>query len=97
MAAGGNAAPVTNGTHAFSKPIELAIGLPHRLGTRIHLHLTILASSVMLFLTSASMDAGQAGAAMGSFVYAMPDVSHFKGPQLNKALTCFRDTILASL
>ena len=84
MAAGGKAAPVTNGTHASSKPIELAIGLPHSPGTRIYLHLTILASSVMLFLTSASMDAGQAGAALGSFVYAMPDVGHLERPIIDE-------------
>ena len=75
MAAGAKSVPLTNGTHTSGEPIELAIALPHSPGVRIHLHLTVLASSLMLFLTSASMDAGQSGAAMGSFVYAMPDVS----------------------
>lgn len=74
MAAGAKSAPVTNGTHATNKPIERAISLPNSPGTRIYLHLTVLTSSVMLFLTSTSVDAGQSGAAMGSFVYAMPDV-----------------------
>ena len=74
MAAGAKTGPTTNGTHASGKPVELAISLPHNPGTRIHLHLTVLASSVMLFLTSSSIEAGQSGAAMGSFVYAMPDV-----------------------
>lgn len=74
MAADAKPAPAVNGTHPPSKPFELAITLPQSPGTRIHLHITVLASSLMLFLTSASMDAGQASAAMGSFVYAMPDV-----------------------
>ena len=74
MAAGAKSVPVTNGTHASSKPVELAISLPNSPGTRIHLHLTVLAASVILFLTTAGMDAGQGAATMGSFVYAMPDV-----------------------
>lgn len=75
MAAGGKSTPVTNGTHASNTPIELAISLPRSPGTQIYLHLTISESSVLLFLTSGSLDGGQTGTAMGSFVYAMPDVS----------------------
>ena len=74
MAADAKPLPMTNGTHSPNKPFELAITLPQSPGTKIHLHLTVLASSLMLFLTSASVDATQAGASMGSFVYAMPDV-----------------------
>ena len=74
MAAGAKTVPITNGTHTSNKPIELAISLPQSPGTRIHLHLTVSESTVVLFLTSATLDAGQNGAAMGSFVYAMPDV-----------------------
>lgn len=59
--------------------IQLAIDLPHSPGTRINLHLTVLAKSILLFLTSTSPDAGQQAAAMGSFVYAMPDVSNVHG------------------
>ena len=55
--------------------MELSIGLPHNLGTRIHLHLTILATSIIVFLSSATLDGAQAGAAMSSFIYAIPDVS----------------------
>ncbi|TKA71064.1 hypothetical protein B0A55_07233 [Friedmanniomyces simplex] len=74
MAAGAREAPpVINGTPTAGQPIELSVGLPHNLGTRIHLHLTILATSIMLFLSSATLDGAQAGAAMSSFVYAMPD------------------------
>lgn len=76
MTVGANNKPAANGdgTDTPAKPLECAISLPHIPGTRIHLRLTISESTVMLFLTSASMDARQGGAAMGSFVYAIPNV-----------------------
>jgi hypothetical protein len=74
MAADAQLSPAINGTRNEGA-IELALDLPHSPGTRINLHLTVLAKSVLLFLTSTSPDAGQQAAAMGSFVYAMPDVS----------------------
>nr|POF24003.1 hypothetical protein CFP56_54939 [Quercus suber] len=75
MAAELEQAPHINGTGPANKPVQLSIGLPRSPGTRIYLHLTVLATSIVLFVTSAGIEAGQAGAAMGSFVYAMPDVS----------------------
>jgi len=75
MAADARVPPMTNGTHDTNKPIELSIGLPHSPGTRIYLHLTILATHLVLFVTNANVDAGQTPTALGSFVYAMPDVS----------------------
>lgn len=68
--------PTQNGTHTPSgKPIELAITLPSSPGTKIHIHLTVLAATTVLFLTSAALDAGTtATASMGSFVMGMPDV-----------------------
>ncbi|KAK5685073.1 hypothetical protein LTS10_003148 [Elasticomyces elasticus] len=69
----GQAPPVTNGTHSQGEPVELSISLPHSFGTKIHLHLTILAKCIMLFMSSAALDGAQAGAAMSSFIYAMPD------------------------
>ena len=74
MSTSTDSAPAVNGTHTPHKPIELSIGLPHNPGTRIYIHLTILATSIVLFVTSAGIEAGQGGAAMGTFVYAMPDV-----------------------
>lgn len=64
-----------NGTHSSSEPIELAIDLPRSLGTRVNVHLTLLANAALLFLSSSSAESGSSAAAMGSFVYAMPDVS----------------------
>ena len=75
MAAGAHAKPLANGVHDESKPIELAFELPHSPGLRINLHLTIKATSILLFLTSTHAESSQSTASMGSFVYAMPDVS----------------------
>jgi len=66
-----------NGTHApvsSSKPIQLALPLPHAPHSLIHIHLTILKNSLLLFLTTSSTDSGSTLAAMGSLVYAMPNV-----------------------
>ncbi|CAK1362318.1 unnamed protein product [Cercospora beticola] len=63
-----------NGTHTDSKPLELAIDLPRSPGLKLNLHLTILANSILLFLTSTDSDALPSSAVqMGSFVYALPD------------------------
>lgn len=67
---------MTNGTSPSAKPIELAIPLPHAPGSRIHIHLTVLATAIMVFLTNTSYESTGTAAAMGSFVYAMPDVRH---------------------
>lgn len=74
MATNQDIKPIPNGTKSSEKPIELAIALPHNPGLRIHIHLTVLATSLMVFLTSTDLGGGQAGAPMGSLVYAMPDV-----------------------
>ena len=76
MAAGASGSPAVNGTEATNKALELAIDLPHSPGLKLHLHLTILANSILLFLTSTSSEAGPGAVSMGSFVYALPDVSH---------------------
>ncbi|KAK5166697.1 uncharacterized protein LTR77_008241 [Saxophila tyrrhenica] len=78
MAAGAAPPPATNGTHPPTNPLELAISLPHTPGTRIHLRLEVLAASLMLFLTSASAEGASSSAALGSFVYAMPDHADVK-------------------
>jgi hypothetical protein len=65
------------------KPLELSFPLPKYPHTTLHIHLTILATSTLLFLTTtspgdSSNGGGGGGSAitkpMGSFVYAMPDV-----------------------
>ncbi|KXT06693.1 hypothetical protein AC578_8606 [Pseudocercospora eumusae] len=73
MAVGASSAPAANGTTGDNKVVELAIDLPRSPGMRVNIHLTILAKSIVLFLTTTSAELGSAPSAMGSFVYAMPD------------------------
>lgn len=75
MAASIETKPTMNGELPESKCIELAVDLPHSPGLRVNLKLTVLANSILLFLTSSTADASQGAAAMGSFVYGLPDVS----------------------
>lgn len=79
-----------NGTHTDSKPLELAIDLPRSPGLKLNLHLTILANSILLFLTSTDSDAlPNSAVQMGSFVYALPDVSfHYQTPLTSSFLHC---------
>ncbi|SMR47328.1 unnamed protein product [Zymoseptoria tritici ST99CH_3D1] len=65
--------PAANGIDAPSKTVELAIDLPHSPGSKVNLHLTILANSILLFLSSSTPESSQGAAGMGSLVYAIPD------------------------
>ncbi|KAK1471554.1 hypothetical protein CCUS01_06037 [Colletotrichum cuscutae] len=53
---------------------QLLIPLPHSLDTRIHIHLSTKAKVATLFLTSVTQDEQSGPAALGSFVYALPNV-----------------------
>lgn len=53
---------------------QLSIPLPHSLDTRIHIHLSTKAKVATLFLTSVTQDEQSGPAALGSFVYALPNV-----------------------
>ncbi|KAK5256333.1 hypothetical protein LTR16_003487 [Cryomyces antarcticus] len=66
------AAALTKGTSPAAGPIQLSIPLPRARGTRIHVHLTILVTSTLLFLTTSASELGSL-ASLGSFVYAMPN------------------------
>lgn len=57
------------------RPIELSFPLPKAPETRIHLHLTINTTSLVLFLTTSLSGDTSTTAPLGSFVYALPDVS----------------------
>jgi hypothetical protein len=57
-------------------PTELSFPLPKALHTTAHIHLTVLDNCTMVFLaTSTPGDSAGSVKPMGSFVYAMPDVS----------------------
>lgn len=74
MAGSPNPPIMTNGNSPAAKPIELAVQMPYAPDSRIHLHLTILTTSIVLFVTSTNHESSGVGASLGSFVYAMPDV-----------------------
>lgn len=57
------------------EPIQLSFPLPRSLDTRIYVHLAIQSKSIMIFLTTAAADEMSSPPSMGSFVYALPDVS----------------------
>ncbi|GJC88728.1 hypothetical protein ColLi_11566 [Colletotrichum liriopes] len=52
---------------------QLSIPLPRSLDTRIHIHLTTKSKAVTIFLTSVTQDEQSGPAALGSFVYALPN------------------------
>ncbi|KAH7360748.1 hypothetical protein BKA65DRAFT_547461 [Rhexocercosporidium sp. MPI-PUGE-AT-0058] len=54
------------------QPTQLSFPLPKAPDTRIHIQLTIQATSILLFLTTA-MNGDTSTVPLGSFVYALPD------------------------
>ncbi|KAH9821963.1 Proteasome assembly chaperone 4, partial [Teratosphaeria destructans] len=65
-----------NGTSSSPpKPLELALTLPSNPSTKIHLHLTHLPTSLLLLLTTTTLDAPSHATAtnLGTLIYAMPD------------------------
>ena len=59
-----------------TKPEEISFPLPKSLYTTAHIHLTFLETSVVAFLTTTTPgDSAGSIRPLGSFVYAMPDVS----------------------
>lgn len=65
--------PSNNMTPSF-KPLELSFPLPRSTETQIHLHLSHLSRTLLLFLTTAPGGGPSTAAPLGSFVYALPDV-----------------------
>lgn len=58
------------------KPQEISFPLPKALHTTAHVHLSFLENCAMIFLaTSTPGDSGGTVKPLGSFVYALPDVS----------------------
>lgn len=67
------AVTMTNGEVSHA-PVEVAFPMPRAPHTNIHLQLTHNGPNLVLFLTSAASDSASS-APLGSFVYAMPNVS----------------------
>jgi hypothetical protein len=59
---------------ASRAPIEVSFPLPRAPHTNIHLQLTSNGPNLLLFLTTSSAESATSSA-LGSFVYAMPNVS----------------------
>lgn len=70
------ATEIENGIGSSSQPIQLSFPLPKAPDTKIHLHLTIHKTSILLFLTTAMNGDTSSTAPLGSFVCALPDVSY---------------------
>jgi len=71
----------------MDESIQLSLPLPRSIDTRIFMHLTVKAKSVLLFLTTASGEEAGAATPLGSFVYALPDVCSCLPPLLS-SLAC---------
>lgn len=56
-------------------PIQLSLPLPRSMDTRIYIQLIAKSKAVVLFLTTASAEEATSPTPLGSFVYALPDVS----------------------
>ncbi|KAI9810085.1 MAG: hypothetical protein M1827_006696 [Pycnora praestabilis] len=70
------ASDLSNGTNfGPAAPIQLSFPLPRSPHTTVHLHLTILSTTLLLFLTTATGDVS-GSSSLGSFIYAMPDRTH---------------------
>lgn len=61
-------------TSLEQQPIELSFPMPKAPQTLIHLHLTVNATSILLFLTTSLGGDASIPAYLGSFIYALPDV-----------------------
>lgn len=58
-----------------AEAVQLSLPLPRSLDTRIYIRLSTRAKAIVLSLTTASQDEPASTAPMGSFVYALPNVS----------------------
>jgi hypothetical protein len=80
------------------KPRELSFTLPRALHTTAHAHLTFMNHCATVFLaTSTPGDSGGSIKPMGSFVYAMPDVSVPNMPILFFFKSCIKETSTAKI
>jgi hypothetical protein len=59
------------------KPIDLSFPVPRHPHLNLQAHLTFLDACAMVHLTTSTLGEVASRAPLGSFVYAMPDVSRF--------------------
>ena len=67
---------VSNDESFLTVPAPTERSIPLRLSpnTTLHIQLTILATSTLILLTTRSQSSSSSNSALGSFVYAMPNV-----------------------
>ncbi|KAI5851118.1 hypothetical protein DFP73DRAFT_590393 [Morchella snyderi] len=53
-------------------PHQLSFPLPHTHNTTVHMHMTLTAHSLLLFLTTRTPETSSQPAPLGSFIYALP-------------------------
>lgn len=68
----------------MAAPIQLSLPLPRSMDTRIYIQLELKSKAVVLFLTTASAEEATSPTPLGSFVYALPDVSPSPLPMIPK-------------
>ncbi len=60
---------------AATDTIEVSVPLPRSPDTRIYIRLTTQSKAILVFLTTATVGEAATATPLGSFVYALPNVS----------------------
>ncbi|KAF2431595.1 hypothetical protein EJ08DRAFT_659901 [Tothia fuscella] len=87
------ATALPNGINVAKPLIALSFALPQSPQVRIQLQLTVLATSLLLFLTTTSPETPSSACALGSFVYAMPNRSNPMASPLSTSLYTQANTL----
>jgi len=72
---------------ASAQSVEISFALPKAPHAILHGHLTFLEACAMIHLTTSELGAdGSSATPLGSFVYAMPDVSRYQWMKSEESL-----------
>lgn len=83
-----------NGTSSAPKPIEILLATPNALQTKMHLHITNQSNSLFVLATTVdSATPSSSPAALGSFVYALPNLRDPSEPPSSTPLYSQANTI----
>lgn len=66
--------PISDSASPTFHPAHIAVPLPYSPHTTLHCQITRLETSNLIFLTSCDSSSGSSQTALGSFVYALPNV-----------------------
>ncbi|KAL0640165.1 hypothetical protein Q9L58_000723 [Maublancomyces gigas] len=87
------AEPLSDSIPPSTVPRQLSFPLPRTRNTTVHMHMTLSNHSLLLFLTSQTPEASSQKAALGSFVYALPDRTSTTSPPLSTPLYIREQTL----